>query len=55
MADKCKICNGTMEHKYNPMEQWKIEGSLCGKCYSKKIAEYYPGDHIRVDTSKKQN
>jgi hypothetical protein len=25
---------------------------LCSKCYSKKIAEFYPGDHVRVDLSK---
>lgn len=35
------------------MKQWNIEGPLCGKCYSKKIFEYYPGKHVRVDLSKK--
>jgi hypothetical protein len=31
------------------MEEWKIEGSLCGKCYSKKLSEHYPGEHVRVN------
>ncbi len=55
MAEKCKMCNGPIAQKFLPMEKWKIEGPLCGKCYSKKIAEFYPGEHIRVDTSKKQD
>jgi len=24
---------------------------LCSKCYSKKISEFYPGEHVRVDLS----
>jgi len=24
---------------------------LCGKCYSKKLSEFYPGDHERVNLS----
>lgn len=55
MAEKCKMCNGPIAQKFLPMEKWKIEGPLCGKCYSNKIAEFYPGEHIRVDTSKKQD
>jgi hypothetical protein len=31
------------------MEEWEIKGPLCGDCYSKKLDEYYPGDHIRVN------
>ena len=50
---KCKICSGEIQKTYMPMEEWKMEGPLCGKCYSKKISEQYPGDHVRVDTSKK--
>lgn len=50
ITDKCAICSGTMEHKYIPMEGWKVEGFLCGKCYSKKIHEHYPGKHERVNT-----
>jgi hypothetical protein len=22
---------------------------MCGKCYSKKVHEHYPGEHIRVN------
>lgn len=49
IKDKCAICSDNIKLKFNPMEDWGIEGSLCGKCYSKKINEYYPGDHIRVN------
>jgi len=31
------------------MEEWKIKGPICGDCYSKKINEHYPGDHVRVN------
>ncbi len=55
LAEKCKMCSGDIVQKFFPMEQWHIEGPLCGKCYSKKIAEHYPGEHVRVDTSKKQD
>ena len=53
MAEKCKTCNGPVEQKFMPMEEWGMEGPMCGKCYSKKIGEHYPGEHVRVDTSKK--
>lgn len=39
-----------MDHKYMPMKDWEIGGLLCSKCYSKKIAEHYPGKHERVNT-----
>ncbi len=47
--DKCVICSEKIELHYSPMEEWGIEGSLCGKCYSKKIQEHYPGEHARVN------
>jgi hypothetical protein len=31
------------------MKEWEIEGLLYGKCYSKKIGEHYPGEHVRVN------
>ncbi|MBI5377474.1 MAG: hypothetical protein HZA82_02495 [Thaumarchaeota archaeon] len=47
--EKCSICSNTIvERKYHPMESWNIKGALCGKCYSQKIAEFYPGTHERV-------
>jgi translation initiation factor IF-1 len=51
ITEKCVLCNGQIEYKYNPMENWKIDGHLCGKCYSKKISEHYPGEHVRVNLS----
>ncbi|HSD04521.1 MAG TPA: hypothetical protein VLB45_02050 [Nitrosopumilaceae archaeon] len=48
-TEKCSVCNGSLEHKYYPMETWNIKGVLCGKCYSKKIAEFYPGTHERIN------
>ena len=50
--DKCMLCNKSMEHTYKPMKEWKIDGSLCGDCYSKKISDFYPGEHVRVDLTK---
>lgn len=49
---KCKACSGEIDRTYMPMEEWGVEGPLCGPCYSKKISEHYPGDHVRIDTGK---
>ena len=35
--------------RYNPMREWLIEGVLCGDCYSKKLSEYYPGYHKKIN------
>ena len=51
--EKCSLCYGPIKIKYFPMEIWKINGVLCGNCYSKKISEHYPGEHVRVDLSDK--
>ncbi len=51
-AEKCSLCKNSIEHKYIPMTEWKIEGALCGKCYSKKMSEHYPGEHTRVNLDK---
>ncbi len=47
--EKCAICSGKIELRFKPMKEWEIEGLLCGKCYSKKIGEHYPGEHVRVN------
>jgi len=49
--DKCALCNGIIKTVFVPMEQWKIEGKICGECYSKKLSEFYPGEHVRVNLS----
>ena len=49
MAEKCSVCNNEIDIPYKPMDEWKIEGSICGKCYSQKLEEYYPGEHIRTN------
>ena len=49
--DNCAICNESMEQYYITMKEWHIDGHVCGKCYSKKIAEFYPGKHERVNLS----
>ena len=51
-AEKCTLCKSSIGHKFIPMNEWKIEGVLCGKCYSKKISEHYPGEHTRVNLDK---
>ncbi len=47
--DKCVICNEEIELHYKSMDEWGIEGPICGKCYSKKLGEHYPGEHVRVN------
>ena len=47
--DKCVICSEKIQLRYNPMEEWGIVGLICGKCYSKKLGEHYPGEHVRVN------
>ena len=48
---KCTLCGGSIEQVFLPMKEWGIDGPLCGKCYSKKLAEFYPGKHERVNLS----
>ena len=47
--EKCGVCGGAVGFRFRPMEEWGIEGTMCGKCYSKRIDDHYPGDHIRVN------
>ena len=47
--EKCAICGERIQLRYNSMDEWKIKGSICGNCYSKKINEHYPGEHVRVN------
>ena len=51
-SKKCVLCDSEIDHSYLPMKEWSIDGYLCGKCYSKKISEFYPGEHERVNLSK---
>ena len=46
---KCARCSAELKFVFYPMKDWKIEGPICGSCYSKGIDEYYPGTHIRVN------
>ena len=48
------MCNGPIDKSYIPMSEWKMEGPICGNCYSKKIHDHYPGDHVRVNLSDKE-
>lgn len=50
--EDCKACGGKITQTFEPMPEWNISGPLCGDCYSKKIAEHYPGQHVRMDTGK---
>jgi len=49
IKDKCVICSEKVQLHFKAMEEWGIEGTLCGKCYSKKLNEHYPGEHVRVN------
>jgi len=50
--EKCVLCDASISFAYLPMKEWDIDGFLCSKCYSKKISEFYPGEHERVNLSK---
>ena len=50
-SEKCAVCDSDIEIVYSPMKEWGIDGHLCGKCYSKKLSGFYPGDHERVNLS----
>ena len=43
--DNCVLCDENMDQYYIPMKEWHVDGHVCGKCYSKKIAAVYPGRH----------
>jgi len=49
MVGKCSVCNNDIDIEYKPMDEWKVKGSICSKCYSQKLEEYYPGEHIRTN------
>jgi len=51
--EKCALCDDEIDHPYLAMKEWDVDGHLCGKCYSKKLSEFYPGEHERVNLSKK--
>ncbi|WKT58082.1 hypothetical protein QVH35_00670 [Candidatus Nitrosotenuis chungbukensis] len=51
-VEKCSVCKGPIVQKYMPMKSWNVDGILCSACYSKKLGEYYPGEHVRVNTDK---
>ena len=52
MASKrrCAVCGCEEDVRYNPMRDWDVKGPMCGGCYSKRLHEFYPGDHVRVNT-----
>ena len=45
---KCTICSEETSIIFNPMVEWSLEGVLCGDCYSKKLSDFYPGDHANL-------
>lgn len=45
---KCVICSEEVDIKFKPMPEWSMEGVLCGDCYSKKLSDFYPGDHANL-------
>lgn len=48
MDEVCAACESKLERRYIPMREWNMKGPLCGGCYSRLIAEFYPGDHVRM-------
>ena len=48
MTLTCSLCKNAIVIEYKPMDEWNVKGSICSKCYSQKIGEHYPGEHIRT-------
>ena len=48
MGEECTGCGKEIGRRYLPMKEWGISGPLCGRCYSDRLAEFYPGDHVRM-------
>lgn len=47
---KCAICSIEIgQVRYNPMKEWGVSGAVCGDCYSRRLSDHYPGDHVRVN------
>ncbi len=47
--ETCTACGGKVMLRYTPMKEWEISGTICGDCYSKKLNDHYPGDHVRIN------
>jgi len=45
----CAICSEETSLHFIPMKEWSIDGVLCGDCYSKRLGEHYPGDHVKIN------
>jgi len=45
----CTVCKASTQREFYPMKEWDVEGPLCGNCYSKRIHDHYPGEHVRVN------
>lgn len=46
--EKCSICGQAIQKQYMPMKGWSVSGAMCGTCYSAKLDEHYPGEHVRL-------
>lgn len=45
----CTICKVKVQREFHPMREWNMTGPICGDCYSRKIHNHYPGEHVRVN------
>ena len=39
--ERCAVCGKEIQHKYRPMDEWTINGFLCGDCHLDKMKEFY--------------
>ncbi len=46
--EKCAVCGQAIQKQYMPMKEWSVSGAMCGTCYSAKLNEHYPGEHVRL-------
>lgn len=48
--DHCAVCGKELQHKHSPMDEWEIDGFLCGDCHIDKMKEFYvEGKKLKVD------
>lgn len=51
----CAVCGKGMRHKHRPMDEWRIDGYLCGDCHLDKMKEFYDEDNKNKRKNENEN
>ncbi|MFQ5920974.1 MAG: hypothetical protein ACE5JV_03045 [Nitrososphaerales archaeon] len=38
---RCAVCGRELQHRHRPMQEWGIDGFLCGDCHLDLMRDYY--------------